>query len=458
MEDRAEALVRLLNQRSEQSTPVQVISWATSGQERAFTLRLAEIENSLKEFKRNALRQSSKSDDVRRAQKGIPRPDQQRITAAVDVFFEALEGIGLSLDEDWGDLPADPGEEGLPQEQRLIVGRLLIGNDALGSVSNQLVQQATTVEEMRFIEVLLADRMRRRGSPAALDSLLIVAFAAFEDLLLSLLRLGIFLRELKTEAAGSEAQETKGLIKAADSAVKGGPKSWRQEVQKLVDFDPAELIPTWSSMVEIYLRRNKIVHNGGRVDSRYVAGLPVGSTSAPQVGEQLLTTPDYVGSTMNTLQAVGAGLARIWPNLLFPDERQELSHPIELVVGLLNAEAWGEAEQVSKALRRFTDDAEVLASLQVNEWMARRERLGSTDFIAREVNAWSPPDDEPTWPIAVAALLGDSLSVRRLLEGERQAGRSLSSYGTWPLIRRLAQSDAALASLVFQKPASRRPR
>ena len=166
--------MRLLNERVEQSTPAQMVGWASSGQERAFTLRVDEIASELRSFELAARRQAE-SASVRAARKGIARVDQQRIGKAVETYFDSLERIGLSLDEEWGDLPAEPGDVGLPQEQRLIAGLLLVGEGAFDGVSMKLTEEVTSVDEMRYVEALLADHMMRRGSPAMLDS----EYAAF---------------------------------------------------------------------------------------------------------------------------------------------------------------------------------------------------------------------------------------------------------------------------------------
>ena len=448
--------MRLLNERVEQSTPAQMVGWASSGQERAFTLRVDEIASELGSFELAARRQAE-SASVRAVRKGIARVDQQRIGKAVETYFDSLERIGLSLDEEWGDLPAEPGDVGLPQEQRLIAGLLLVGEGAFDGVSMKLTEEVTSVDEMRYVEALLADHMMRRGSPAMLDSLLVVAFAAFEDLFVSLIRLAVLAKGPQAKPKQDGFDETRAIVREAGKALRGGPTKWRPAVLQLAGFDPGDLIPDWDAIVEICLRRNTVVHHGGRVDERYLSGLGE-STARPQTGEQLITTPDYLRATLNTLLAVGAGMATLWPNVLFPDEQSTLNRPVELVVRLLKSEGWGEAERVANTFQTFTDDEEALAPLQVNEWMARRERTGSLEVIADQVASWQPPSDEPVWAIAVAALLGDAQHVCALIENEQQLGRPTADYASWPLIRRLADSDAGLRSLVYRPQPRRRSR
>ena len=443
MEDRIESLKRLLTDRVEQGTPAQIVGWASGGLERTFSARVDEIVAAIEAYEK-AARRAGETDDMREARKGISRPNQLRIRDAVGQFFENLHSAGASMNEEWSDLPAEPTDAVLPLEQRLIVGRLLIGEDALNEASATLTGAVESVDEMRYAEALLAEQMGRRGSPATLDALFLVACAAFEDLLLSMLRLGILASGQYSGADGDDAEGLDSLVKVADAAIRGGPVKWRQKVITLTGFDPAELTADWNALIETYLRRNKIVHNGGRVDQKYVNGL-LAPAAKPTLGEQLVTTPDYLRAALSRLRAIGAGMATLWPSLLSPDERPALNRPVQLVVGLLKENAWGEAERVARTFQRFTDDPAVISPLLINEWMARRELTGDVDSIAQEVSVWSPPDDGPTWRIAVAALLNDAETVRRLIEEERRNGRPVNNLGAWPLIRRLSDSSPCVA-------------
>jgi hypothetical protein len=214
-------------------------------------------------------------------------------------------------------------------------------------------------------------------------------------------------------------------------------------------FDASTLVPDWDLVLEAHQRRNVLIHHGGRADRAYLQHLPP-SRTRPSLGEPLVIDQRYVLDVVYSLRALGSGLATLWPRLLAGDaDPPRLSSPTELVVELMQARRWAEALRVAQTLRMFEPDAQTNASLQINEWLARRELAGTPNDIKHEVAAWNPPDDSPRWQFAVALLLRRSADAEIALATSDARGIPRSTYRGWPLVD---LAEPALKAQIVGRP------
>ena len=83
--------------------------------------------------------------------------------------------------------------------------------------------------------------------------------------------------------------------------------------------------------------------------------------------------------------------------------------------------------------------------------MARREVGEDAVDLGEEIQAWVPPEDDPDYLIARAALLRDTSDVVALLEQRLQTDPGgLRPIVDWPLLDDMAQRSSRIAQLLKQ--------
>ena len=292
-----------------------------------------------------------------------------------------------------------------------------------------------------------------RAPSAILDACIPAAVTEFETLLTALLRIGQIVHPeglgagnkpttiAEVEASGGiELARARAVDRAARGIVDSSPFDWRKRLARWPGIDPAEFVPSWDSVAEIFRRRNVLVHAGGRADDDYLRHQsPTGG--GPMLGQPLHCSREYVLISLDTLFTVARGLAARWLPTLLPDASFEAHGDSEAVLHLLSNERWDLATSLSGAFIDHTSTADDV--MQVNNWMARSELAVSAEVISDEIERWDPPDEHVRWQVARAALLRQPATVRRLLEQEDSDSLSVDCAG-WPLIKRLRRADAQL--------------
>ena len=83
--------------------------------------------------------------------------------------------------------------------------------------------------------------------------------------------------------------------------------------------------------------------------------------------------------------------------------------------------------------------------------MARREVGEDAVDLGKEIQAWVPPEDDPDYVIATAALLRDAGDVVALLKQRlRTDPGGLRRIVDWPLLDDMAQRSSHVAQLLKQ--------
>lgn len=443
-------LQALLDERMAATTRTQIIGWAAGSLERSYSLRIAEIEAAVSAHTPMVVGASMTG--VR----SVSRQDRQRLSEAVDTYFTELEAhareVAASLQPDDEVEP----EEALPHEQLLILTNVLVGGEQLDALAVNLTSEIRSAADLDVLEQLLGERLLSTRSSVVHEGLLVAAMSALEDLVLPLVRLGIMTTERFGDSDDDDGPYMRRLLHEAKQSIQGGPGRWRGVIHDLSGLDPADLVADWDLLVEAHLRRNTIVHHGGRVDPAYTNRLPP-DRLRPGLGQPLDTTRQYVEIVLASLLAVGVGIATLWPVLLAKEPSpQRLMRPNRTVVHLLNGGHWGDARALATALAPHEADEATRHALRVNAWMAAREIAGSPDQIRAEVEDWTPPNDSITWSIARAALLAQNDELRQLLHRSSGRNNEFVDYTSWPLLRHAASHDPSIRALVYRPRRRRR--
>lgn len=301
----------------------------------------------------------------------------------------------------------------------------------------------------------LADTVGKALVPAATS--------AFEELLAALLRLWLTL--YPDALAMNMTNVVLGVVRSYESSedfersavdakvreiLKKPPPGWNELLRRELRICPAELTEHWDEILEVFARRNVIVHWGGHVDDDYLARQPR-NVPLPTVGEVLVTDSTYSRTTLDVLEHLGTTLGVAWLAQLVPTGPLPAQQAAGYLYSALKERRWKDALAIADTVVRGRDLRELPGVVQVNWMMARRDAGEDPVGLAEEIRAWIPPEGDPDYLIARAALLRDLDEVVALLEARlhKEPG-GLRTIADWPLLDDVAQRSARITQLVKQ--------
>jgi hypothetical protein len=237
-----------------------------------------------------------------------------------------------------------------------------------------------------------------------------------------------------------------------DDALSGPPDKWAEFFQKKMRISLEEQTADWNAFREMQARRHAVIHAGGRVDQTYLDRLAHGAEK-PALGSFLSSDHDYMENTFALLRSFSSAVAIETLCRLVPQHGAVIDLAQSQVLLALENERWHEAKVMASTslATRGSDDRK--PELEVNLFMARRELGEDWDSLKEEIEAWVPPnvkESEDKWRYGVAksALLGDVAATHEALRARQRENPDLSSYSTWPLLKRLSEQSAAIRHLI----------
>jgi len=236
----------------------------------------------------------------------------------------------------------------------------------------------------------------------------------------------------------------------AESRVEGilrGPvEDWIAQIKKEGALTASYVDEHRDELVEAFVRRNLLVHNGGVVNSIYLARVPESARPGVKAGDKLDVSPEYLENALNVTESVFVLLgAELWKRL---DPKDEARPVLLTKIGFhhLEKERWRIAQHCYHFINNDKGattklDREVA---QVNVWQCRKW-LGHS--ISSELEADDPSALAPLFKLARAALLDEHEDcvtlAKQVLRTKEIDGASLR---TWPLFRE-ARKHAPFAKL-----------
>jgi len=161
-----------------------------------------------------------------------------------------------------------------------------------------------------------------RPHPAELlrRSILPVAVASFEMLIGELFRATLWefpglvddeeqrfsLKELESFESIDDARREL-VEQRVDRLLHGGVEDWAAWLSRPpLEIDLEQLATDWPGTVEVFLRRNLIIHADSRANPTYLAALHrVGAKELPEIGDELAADSDYCHAALDRLLALG---------------------------------------------------------------------------------------------------------------------------------------------------------
>lgn len=230
--------------------------------------------------------------------------------------------------------------------------------------------------------------------------------------------------------------------------------SWRIEnllrgsVEEWIDFFEKQLklkIPNARinirPVVEIFQRRNLLVHNDGVINNIYISKTGA-HDSALRLGKKLTVSKKYLGLAIDKLELVFLEIAyQLWMKV----DSQEPSRGEVLVVASYDSILKERFEFGIDISRIIDEDKHARESeklmCQVNRWLCMRG-LGLQEAVLAEVQAFDFSAKGDLFKLAKACLLGDHEDTARRVRALLSASTfSPDEFNDWPLFAEFRSSE-----------------
>ncbi|MFF2824181.1 hypothetical protein ACFVRV_14200 [Arthrobacter koreensis] len=372
---------------------------------------------------------------------------------ARDISTDSLEGAipdSANRSDDPDAFNSDPG--GTTSDSTGTDGEK---DDAFDSVLSRLP------DNCRFEYVTAVSKrinQERRHSPRVLSSLLTSVVADFEVMVGGLLRHAISHAPRLIESSErtytwadiaiySDLDEFKSaqIDNMVDNILYGNFQSWLEFLSKRFGISAAALA-TADETIEIFQRRNLVVHTGGQVSQQYLDN--VDKAFHVKLGTSLTVDVEYLQRASDTMLVMGVSLVYSVAAKMVKDEAslRWLEEDIAggLVYNLLQAQRFWAVSGIIESLDldSFSSKGAALRG-QVNGWLALK-RQGRFDVCRKKVENWDTSVLEPIFKLARAALL-DDFEYAEVLASDLRGTPDLPilHYLTWPLLDELREYERA---------------
>lgn len=297
----------------------------------------------------------------------------------------------------------------------------------------------------------LADRFNRlilrpRRSDVLRDAMIVSAMSAFEQLIASTLtalyerypgsisktEASFTLAEIQQAASIDEVVQMT-IRRKVDSDMRGSLGDWYKAIRSRTGLDLAADLNDWDGLREVNMRRNLIVHAGGRVSREY-RDLP-GVAEEVRTGHHLQADLAYVQSALDTVLVAGVlTAALVSQKICESDEHGPFDDQLRAITfDLMADDRWRPVYAMASHLRESAATESDRLVFQVNAWQAQG-RIEGWESIADEVSAWDTSALTPIFAVARLALLQEheaALASLKMLIDEGQL--PLRDVETWPL-------------------------
>jgi hypothetical protein len=222
------------------------------------------------------------------------------------------------------------------------------------------------------------------------------------------------LEDLKTFGTVQDAE--KFLIDSKiEEVFRAGFDAWMDILKDEVKLKLPYVRPFFNELLEVYQRRNLLVHNGGIVNSIYISKVSSEISKDLKIGDKLTITSEYLENAICKLHIVFTLIAaELWKKLE-PIEESRADILNSIAYRNMNQGRW----EVSEWLSCFIKDDENLKSRvktvgQLNFWLSRKKR-GNRALVIGEVLKADFTDKSLRYQLAVSALTDNKEEFFELL-------------------------------------------
>lgn len=249
----------------------------------------------------------------------------------------------------------------------------------------------------------------------------------------------------------SIAAAVSDIIEAkVEALVRGSLSEWLDNAKSLLSLSASYLPEYKPRLIEVYLRRNLIVHNGGVVNYSYIKGVDPQLLGIISQGQRLSVSPIYLSQAADTFEVAFILLALEFWKKLEPNSKERGDFIAQQSVNHIEAGRY----QIAERLSFFgMNDAKTgqLATMysRLNYWQSIKwqDRL---DEIRAEVEALDTSTLSDSYKLAKLALVDDADAfVALLTKAIRTEQISYAQVETWPIFREM-RKDARVQSILSE--------
>lgn len=249
------------------------------------------------------------------------------------------------------------------------------------------------------------------------------------------------LDDLKSFGSIKDAEEY--LIESKiEEILRGSIKDWFKVLKEEVKLGMGYKDKYEEELIEIYQRRNLLVHNGGIVNSIYLSKISDKYKDGLKIADKIEVSKKYLDSAIAKLELVFTLIAcELWKKL--NDDDEERSHILmNLGYKFLLSKNW----DVSECANYFVwgDKKVSIASrtvAQLNVWLCKKES-GKYGEIKKEVESADFSDKSLIFQVALAALKGDKgfffEHLPQVLRTEELSPKDLFEF---PILREMRETE-----------------
>lgn len=222
-------------------------------------------------------------------------------------------------------------------------------------------------------------------------------------------------------------QEVDKLMHGVSETIEKANQTHKLKLEKYQDV--------WDAYMELDLRRNIIVHNEGKANQQYLAGLPK-KYEKPQDGSYLICDDIYVIKSIENLIKFSYLMY-----YLISDGEEELSFLDSTAFDFLNSEKWNLAlfsYDLLLAIPTLSNEEKTI--YQINRLNAKKH-IDGLESVKNELEQFDVSGMENRYIIAKKLLLEEHENVNELLKIDYPESFDFHMIQTWPIFIEYRKSN-----------------
>lgn len=228
-----------------------------------------------------------------------------------------------------------------------------------------------------------------------------------------------------------------------EEQLRGGFEVWVVSLKKLLKLSMGYLDALKPALVEVYQRRNLLVHCDGVVNTQYMTLVRESEREGVSVGDQLAVSHDYIDRAISTFERALLLIAAEYWKREVPEDALRPRALIDISYEHLAAERWDVAESLS---RFMMTDARVSESMRLsgrlNYWQSLKWQ-GRFAEVEDEVAGTDMSAKDEIYVLAKAALLDDEKQFFELLPTLIRSHKiARDMLEDWPVFRAMRETEA----------------